>query len=519
MGVCLFLVGQAAVPAANSSPASRDNARDPHAVDRRGWATRRLAEDRRLPAHVLDELAAHADPFVRRAVACNPSTSAETLKRLVVGAWYGVRVCLAGHRTAPLEVLWTLAAEADHWVVQALEHNPNAPPELVLEAKRRSQVRSAEARERILAARDRKPHPADRLRAAADPETSPEALRELARDASSASLRAGLAANPSTPADVLLGLAGDEDIGVRIRVAKNPNTPAEALVRMARDRDVDVRWRVAAHRSTPPAQLRRLSWDRNGRVQVSLLHNPHTPIEVQPRLLRRIVKQKEPSIRHAAAGHERTTARALRRLASDPWYWVRVTVARNANTPIDAVADLSRDAVPRVREAVVENPNAPPELRALAAKQPPVCRKSCRFVKLGDGAVLDTQTHLLWLEDANCFGKMHYRDALRAVGELGDGRCGLTDGSSPGQWRLPSEAEWRGLLIRVDLPCPARLHDAKGDGCWSEGNPFAGVELGYYWMASPVGPDWLSSVELKGGSKASSAKSHPVFVWPVRERQ
>jgi len=65
-----------------------------------------------------------------------------------------------------------------------------------------------------------------------------------------------------------------------------------------------------------------------------------------------------------------------------------------------------------------------------------------RFVDNGDGTVTDTNTGLVWLKDAYCFGLPgpydNWNDAMALVAGLSDGQCGLADGSSPGDWRLPT---------------------------------------------------------------------------------
>ena len=48
-------------------------------------------------------------------------------------------------------------------------------------------------------------------------------------------VRRDVAKNTSTPADVLVALATDEDGGVRLAVAGNPNTPEHVRVFLALD--------------------------------------------------------------------------------------------------------------------------------------------------------------------------------------------------------------------------------------------------------------------------------------------
>ena len=45
-----------------------------------------------------------------------------------------------------------------------------------------------------------------------------------------------------------------------------------------------------------------------------------------------------------------------------------------------------------------------------------------------------------------CFGARTWADAISDGNGLADGSCGLTDGSSPGNWRLPNVKEIQNLV-------------------------------------------------------------------------
>jgi hypothetical protein len=73
---------------------------------------------------------------------------------------------------------------------------------------------------------------------------------------------------------------------------------------------------------------------------------------------------------------------------------------------------------------------------------------SRRFTDNSDGTVTDNLTGLIWLKNANCAGgTAHWATALSYSNALYDGctncfgiggDCGLSDGSSAGDWRLPN---------------------------------------------------------------------------------
>ena len=52
-----------------------------------------------------------------------------------------------------------------------------------------------------------------------------------------------------------------------------------------------------------------------------------------------------------------------------------------------------------------------------------------------------TDGTLVWLQNAECFGRRNWNDATSAAASLKSGSCGLTDGSKAGQWRLPTKDE------------------------------------------------------------------------------
>jgi hypothetical protein len=77
-----------------------------------------------------------------------------------------------------------------------------------------------------------------------------------------------------------------------------------------------------------------------------------------------------------------------------------------------------------------------------------------RFIDNSDGTVSDALTGLVWLKDAGCFSPMTWSGGLNAAAQLGNGVCGLSDGSAAGQWRMPNIGELE-TLIDVSRSNPA----------------------------------------------------------------
>ena len=96
-----------------------------------------------------------------------------------------------------------------------------------------------------------------------------------------------------------------------------------------------------------------------------------------------------------------------------------------------------------------------------------------RYVDHHDGSITDTLTGLVWLKDAGCLAPSTWAPALDAVNHLAAGACGLTDGSSAGQWRVPNQWELESL-VDESASAPAI----------SAGAPFTNVAAGAYWTST-----------------------------------
>ena len=148
-----------------------------------------------------------------------------------------------------------------------------------------------------------------------------------------------------------------------------------------------------------------------------------------------------------------------------------------------------------------------------------------RFTNNFNGTVTDNLTGLIWLQDALCTalnpppanpslslqGGRDWASALTAANTLTSGRCGLSDGSVVGNWRLPNVNEMESLIdiSQSDPPLPAN-------------NYFINIPqtLPIYWTSTITG-DYFPGINAIGavlftGKIQGDVKTSLKYVWPVR---
>jgi hypothetical protein len=145
-----------------------------------------------------------------------------------------------------------------------------------------------------------------------------------------------------------------------------------------------------------------------------------------------------------------------------------------------------------------------------------------RYQDCNNGTVTDTVTGLIWLKQANCFGEKPWSLANQAAAGLASGTCGLSDGSSAGDWRLPTAAEWGATVAQAhDMHCQAPvLTDTYGGNCYNTATtpPFLDVG-GRYWSSETYAPAPTSAWDMElddAGAAGLPGKDISDLVWPVR---
>lgn len=138
------------------------------------------------------------------------------------------------------------------------------------------------------------------------------------------------------------------------------------------------------------------------------------------------------------------------------------------------------------------------------------------YIDNRDGTITDNRTGLIWLKNANCFGKRTWRTAMRSVEKLAHGQCALSDGSQASEWRLPTKAEWMAMTEKGYKNFA--LSNAAGTYQWREGNAFSKVPSSRYWSSSTRlnfgSHAWY--VNLHDGHVNFNSKNSTNYVWAVR---
>jgi hypothetical protein len=205
--------------------------------------------------------------------------------------------------------------------------------------------------------------------------------------------------------------------------------------------------------------------------------------------------------------------------------------ACNSNeVPIDpaltslAVASLQTQATQQAAQLATQQQQIQTLQAQLGVPAPACFDNENRYVDCGNGTVTDTVTGLIWLKNADCFPTIvGYSAANQAATALADGQCGLTDGSSARDWRLPTRAEWEATIARaVALGCQSpSLTDDTGTTCLNAGpTSFTAVESSHYWSSSAKDDlphyAWLANLLLGNATDTAFKDGNNFAVWPVR---
>ena len=116
-----------------------------------------------------------------------------------------------------------------------------------------------------------------------------------------------------------------------------------------------------------------------------------------------------------------------------------------------------------------------------------------------DGTVTDNVSGLIWLQNAGAFGQATWDNAKATAAALDEGDfTWLTDGSSAGEWRLPTKEEWEAF--------PTYDSDMFY-GLYDDSNYWSSTEYDYYLAWHTHSPTW---------GMGAMGKAYNAHIWPVR---
>jgi len=159
------------------------------------------------------------------------------------------------------------------------------------------------------------------------------------------------------------------------------------------------------------------------------------------------------------------------------------------------------------------------------------CSNGGRYENNSDGTATDCRTGLIWLLNANCNEVINgvnggppigWSPAHKWTSGLADGLCGLFDGSSAGDWRLPTKTEFMAMITYAKnhgMTDPT-LTNGAGTGHWTTLDVFTFVQSDNYWTstnASNATDVWI--INMFNGALYSIPKIYGSYVWPVRGGQ
>ena len=160
------------------------------------------------------------------------------------------------------------------------------------------------------------------------------------------------------------------------------------------------------------------------------------------------------------------------------------------------------------------------------------CNNGGRYEYMGDGTVTDCRTGTIWLKDAMCTdpsggivnptGHLTWYDAMKWVAGLHDGLCGLTDGSSAGDWRLPTITEWMAMVAYAKkIWTNPALSNGAGTGQWTDGDVFNNVQSYDYWSSTThaLNEIYAYDLHMSNGFATGYIKVTEISVWSVRGGQ
>ncbi len=372
-----------------------------------------LADNPRTPKTIIQQLAKHDNPVVRRGVASSKSISPQAARIILDDADAEIRAALAENTAIPLGVQMELSDDSVPFVRSALvkqgarlepealeklatddmdptvqasallsqhlsadamllcadsdEHFPQRMllmrrnlPDKVLESlcfsSRPDIQKEAVARKTLtldeMVGFSKRGDVEVRLRIASMPNLPDIVQVELAKDPVK-EVRLALARCPILCVEAAQALTAEQDEELVVAVASNMNVPMEALLELAGTGNKQVLKSLAAHQC-PQEILDIIYASNDDDVLYHLAYNDVIPYGMPNELMVRLAEHKLPTLRKLAASCPALPLYLMSRLARDGNDQVRLAIASNEKASPSALELLSEDANAKVRTAAAD---------------------------------------------------------------------------------------------------------------------------------------------------------------------
>lgn len=175
-----------------------------------------------------------------------------------------------------------------------------------------------------------------------------------------------VAANPSTPADLLEHIYAEGDAYIRAAVIAHANCPPSVIDRALSDDDVSilVLRQLAGDKRLHQDVLAKLA----GSADVAVRSRVAANLALPKALVKWMLNDDSNAVRRAIAVRPDLTAASIKRLMTDADTWVRLWLGRNPAVSLTVLEKLSADAIADVRRAVARNPRCPVKILGVLAK-------------------------------------------------------------------------------------------------------------------------------------------------------
>lgn len=357
-----------------------------------------LAQNPATPASVLRSLAQPDDIRLLRALAKRDSLPPDLQMKLIKYNDITIRRILARNWNLCFDAMDALISQNDEEVMEALARSIRTPPSVLHKlaiagggsVRRRVMPRTIRAETLITLhnlgycetkklvkhcccpdaiLRQYSSHKDEiiRARVAKNSSTMADILEKLSSDPV-ASVREGLAGNSEIPLELLRKLANDRAASVRLETTYNKKLPLDSLVLLISDTDKRVRDVASRHRLVSHDLLQKLTnpFSRDANMKNALKNaklreqnawwNARNPAATASDL-EAYSKSEDRLTLRSLAENTSCPRHVLDSLSSHEWRYVREAVALNPSTPPETLSKLAEDVEPPIRGCVGLHPS------------------------------------------------------------------------------------------------------------------------------------------------------------------